>query len=196
MYGYFYDQTRIYLILEYAARGELFKILREAQYFDERTAAGYIIQMCDAISYCHSKHVIHRDIKPENIMVGVNGELKIADFGWSVHAPASRRTTICGTPDYLPPEMIEGKEHDATVDVWAIGILLYEFLVGSPPFEENRQIDTFRRIKAVDLKFPSHVAPLARDLIKKFLQREPVKRILLKEVRSHPWIIQQLGPVK
>ena len=196
MFGYFWDQTRIYLIIEYAARGELFKILRDCERFDEETSARYIVQMCDAIDYCHSKHVIHRDIKPENILVGLNGELKIADFGWSVHAPSSRRTTLCGTLDYLPPEMIEGKEHDASVDIWSLGVLLYEFLVGAPPFEEARQRDTCRRIRDVDLKFPSFVSPLARDLVQRFLQHDPSKRIALCDVRNHPWIVQQLGPAK
>jgi serine/threonine protein kinase len=129
-------------------------------------------------------------------MVGLNGDLKLADFGWSVHAPSSRRTTLCGTLDYLPPEMIEGKEHDASVDVWGIGVLLYEFLVGSPPFEESQQRDTIRRIKAVDIKFPPFVKPLARDLIKRFLQHDPQQRISLKDVRGHPWIVQQLGRAK
>lgn len=190
MYGYFYDNSRIYLILEYAARGELFKILRDAGRFDEETAAKYIVQMSDAINYCHSKHVIHRDIKPENIMVGLNGELKIADFGWSVHAPSSRRTTLCGTLDYLPPEMIEGKDHDASVDIWSLGILLYEFLVGAPPFEENSQRATCRRIRDVDVRFPTFVSPLARDLIKRFLQHDPAQRIALADVKNHPWIMQ------
>ena len=194
LYGYFYDQTRIYLIVEYAARGELFNLLRNAGRFDEPTAAKYIVQMSDAIAYCHSKHIIHRDIKPENILVGLNGELKLADFGWSVHAPSSRRTTLCGTLDYLPPEMVTGKDHDASVDVWELGILLYEFLVGAPPFEENSQRDTCRRIRDVDIKFPHFVTPLARDLILKFLQKDPAKRINLKDVRNHPWIIQHLGP--
>jgi serine/threonine protein kinase len=194
MYGYFYDATRIYLIIEYAARGELFRLLRDSERFSEAQAAQFIVQMSDAINYCHSKHVIHRDIKPENIMVGLNGELKIADFGWSVHTPASRRTTLCGTLDYLPPEMIEGKEHDATVDIWSLGVLLYEFLVGSPPFEEARQRETCRRIQSVDLRFPTGLNPLARDLIKKFLQHDPHNRIRLTEVRSHPWIVQHLGP--
>ena len=94
----------------------------------------YIRQLAAALEYCHKKHVIHRDIKPENLLLDLKGELKIADFGWSVHAPQSRRTTLCGTLDYLPPEMIEGKSHDQMVDVWSLGILMYEFLVRpSPP---------------------------------------------------------------
>lgn len=194
LYGYFFDQTRIYLIIEYAARGELFTLLRDQGRFSEEVAANYIVQMASAVDYCHSKHVIHRDIKPENILVGLDGELKIADFGWSVHAPSSRRTTLCGTLDYLPPEMIEGDEHDHTVDIWSLGVLLYEFLVGEPPFETRTQRDTCRRIVNVDLRFPSYVQADARDLIKRLLQRDPAKRMPLKDVRSHKWVVRVLGP--
>ena len=111
------------------------------------------------------RHVIHRDIKPENLLIGQKGDIKIADFGWSVHAPTSRRTTMCGTLDYLPPEMVEGREHDRTADVWSLGVLTYEFLVGSPPFEAEGYRATYRRISSVDLRFPSIVSPGARDLI-------------------------------
>lgn len=96
----------------------------------------YIAQMADALSYLHSKHVIHRDIKPENLLLGIKGDLKIGDFGWSVHAPGNRRQTLCGTLDYLPPEMVNGEQHDKAVDLWALGVLCYEFLEGVPPFEE------------------------------------------------------------
>jgi serine/threonine protein kinase len=196
MYGHFYDQTHIYLVLEYAAGGELYKILQDAEKFHEQTAARYICQLSDAIDYCHRRHVIHRDIKPENILVGFDGEMKIADFGWSVHTASSRRTTLCGTLDYLPPEMIEGKDHDATADVWSLGVMLYEFLVGVPPFEEVLQKDTCHRIRNVDVRFPPSVKPVARDLILSFLQHEPSHRIPLSEVRNHPWIIEQLGPAQ
>jgi aurora kinase, other len=103
LYGYFYDAKRVYLILEYAAQGELYKTLRKVGRFDEARAARYICEMAKALGYLHMKHVIHRDIKPENLLLGLKGELKIADFGWSVHAPNTRRTTLCGTLDYLPP---------------------------------------------------------------------------------------------
>ena len=79
--------------------------------------------------------MIHHSSQPENLLVGLSGELKIADFGWSVHAPNSRRRTLCGTLDYLPPEMVEGREHDSAVDNWSLGVLAYEFLTGGPPFE-------------------------------------------------------------
>ena len=107
----------MYLILEYAARGELYKELQKSKRFSESRSATYIASLAKALLYCHQKHVIHRDIKPENLLIGIKGELKIADFGWSVHAPNSRRQTLCGTLDYLPPEMVEGRDHDAAVDV-------------------------------------------------------------------------------
>jgi serine/threonine protein kinase len=89
----------------------------------------------------HSKDVIHRDIKPENLLQSF-GLIKLADFGWSCHAPSNRRKTLCGTLDYLPPEMCEfdyGRidPYDKTIDIWSIGVLAYELCVGSPPFEEN-----------------------------------------------------------
>jgi serine/threonine protein kinase len=93
--------------------------------------------MSDALQYLHSKSVIHRDIKPENLLLGLYGELKISDFGWSVHAPGDRRKTMCGTMDYLPPEMINHGTHGKAVDLWALGVLTYEFCQGDPPFEER-----------------------------------------------------------
>jgi len=102
--------------------------------------------------------VIHRDIKPENLLLDVKGDLKIADFGWSVHAPSSRRATMCGTLDYLPPEMVAGEYHDEKVDLWSLGVLCYEFLCGKPPFETASHQETYQRIIKVDLKFPSQVS--------------------------------------
>jgi aurora kinase, other len=122
--------------------------------------------MANALSYLHKKHVIHRDIKPENILISVSGEIKISDFGWSVHAPSTRRTTLCGTLDYLPPEMVEGRDHNEKVDLWSLGVLAYEFLVGSPPFEELSGYGaTYKRIARVDLKIPDFLSAEARDLI-------------------------------
>lgn len=219
MFGYFWDDTRIYIILEFAPGGELYKQLTQRGHFSETLTARcgiyidaytyrdwfhtdrnvmfsllscrYINDLSIALNYCHNKHVIHRDIKPENLLIGrgviidwpmlvsisiptylalfclylLQGDIKIADFGWSVHAPTSRRTTLCGTLDYLPPEMVEAREHDSTADVWSLGVLTYEFLVGSPPFEAEGYRATYRRISNVDLRFPSSVSPGAKDLI-------------------------------
>ncbi|KAJ3104633.1 hypothetical protein HDU97_009024 [Phlyctochytrium planicorne] len=190
LYGYFYDAKRVYLILEYAAQGELYKLLKKSQRFSERRAASYILQMADALSYLHKKHVIHRDIKPENLLIGINGELKIADFGWSVHTN-TRRQTLCGTLDYLPPEMVEGRDHNEAVDLWSLGILCYEFLVGVPPFEDHTSYKaTYRRIAKVDLKVPEYISEGAKDLITKLLQYDPEKRLRLDLVKQHPWIVE------
>ncbi|XP_011357224.1 aurora kinase B isoform X1 [Pteropus vampyrus] len=225
LYNYFYDRRRIYLILEYAPRGELYKELQKSRTFDEqRTAtvgkgwapgapAGgarlgeYCFQLkvhpcltpchwpsqimeelADALIYCHGKKVIHRDIKPENLLLGLQGELKIADFGWSVHAPSLRRKTMCGTLDYLPPEMIEGRTHNEKVDLWCIGVLCYELLVGNPPFESASHNETYRRIVKVDLKFPTSVPTGAQDLISKLLKHNPSERLPLAQVSAHPWV--------
>ncbi|KAG3289700.1 AURKAP1-like, partial [Ictidomys tridecemlineatus] len=188
LYGYFHDATRVHLILEYALLGMVYRELQKLSKFDEQRTATYITELANALSYCHSKRVIHRDIKPENLLFGSTGELKIADFGWSVHAPSSRRTTLCGTLDYLPPEMIEGRMHDEKVDLWSLGVLCYEFLVGQPPFEANTHQETYRRISQVEFTFPDFVTEGARDLISRLLKHNPSQRPTLSEVLEHPSI--------
>uniref|UniRef100_A0A8C2P754 non-specific serine/threonine protein kinase n=1 Tax=Capra hircus TaxID=9925 RepID=A0A8C2P754_CAPHI len=159
-----------------------------------QTAFSFVTQiieeLADALIYCHEKKVIHRDIKPENLLLGLMGEVKIADFGWSVHTPSLRRRTTCGTLDYLPPEMIEGRTYDEKVDLWCIGVLCYELLllVGNPPFESASTSETYRRILKVDLRFPPSMSSGARDLISKLLRFQPLERLPLVRVLEHPWI--------
>jgi len=192
MYGYFFDNKNIYLILEYSPGGELYKKLTARGQFSERTSARFISDLSTAMRYCHSKHVIHRDIKPENLLLGAKNDVKIADFGWSVHAPTSRRNTLCGTLDYLPPEMVEGREHDEQVDTWALGVLLYEFLVGSPPFETDSHSATYRRIQRVDIRWPSGMPDDAKDLISKLLKKDPRQRLPLECIPRHPFVLRCL----
>lgn len=211
LYGHFHDSKRIFLILEFAGQGELYKHLRKANYFTEVKTAQYIAQMASALRYLHCKHVIHRDIKPENILVSINGEIKISDFGWSVHTPGNRRTTYCGTLDYLPPEMIvprsPGGSYDEKVDLWSLGVLTFELLVGEAPFDDG-PVMTTRRIARGDMTIPAYVSDEAADLIKKvrvtnfteFLRAmltrvkllvvDPQKRLSLEQVEKHPWIIK------
>ncbi len=144
--------------------------------------------MVDALEYCHQNDVIHRDIKPENILIGYNHELKISDFGWSVHAPSSKRKTLCGTIDYLPPEMLNHQTYDKNVDLWCLGVLVYEFLVGKPPFESAETATTYQKIKAVEFEYPDYVSSEARDFISKLLVFTPSERMPLAVARGHPFI--------
>ncbi|XP_036389160.1 aurora kinase B-like [Megalops cyprinoides] len=190
LYGYFHDSSRVYLILEFAPKGELYSELQRCGRFDEQRGATYIFELTHALQYCHSKKVIHRDIKPENLLLGANGELKIADFGWSVHTPSSRRSTLCGTLDYLPPEMIEGRTHDEKVDLWSLGVLAYEFLVGKPPFETKSHEETYRKISRVDFSYPDYMSAGSRDLIGQLLKHNPLHRLPIQGVLSHPWVLE------
>ncbi|CAL8340250.1 unnamed protein product [Merluccius merluccius] len=192
LYGYFHDESRVYLILEFAPKGELYGELQRCGSFNEERSATYIMELADALNYCHSKKVIHRDIKPENLLLGANGELKIADFGWSVHTPSSRRSTLCGTLDYLPPEMIEGRTHDEKVDLWSLGVLCYEFLVGRPPFETKSHDDTYRKISRVEYTYPAqaNINAGAKDLIGRLLKHNPLHRLPIQGVLCHPWVVE------
>ncbi|KAL9109066.1 MAG: hypothetical protein Q9227_006306 [Pyrenula ochraceoflavens] len=193
LYGHFHDSKRIFLIIEFAAKGELYKMLRKENRFPEWKAAQYIAQMAAALKYLHKKHVMHRDIKPENILVGIHGEIKISDFGWSVHAPNNRRNTMCGTLDYLPPEMLKPGSaenfYTEKVDLWSLGVLTYEFLVGEAPFEDT-PVMTQRRIARGEMTVPGFVSAEAKDLIKKLLVLDPEKRLSLSEIEQHPWILK------
>ena len=145
--------------------------------------------MINALAYCHDNNVIHRDIKPENILLGYRHELKISDFGWSVHAPSFRRKTLCGTIDYLPPEMLKHNTYDHNVDLWCLGVLTYEFLVGKPPFECEESSQTYAKILAVEYTFPEYVSEPARDFISKLLIFDPLRRMPLSVARKHRWIV-------
>ncbi|XP_076926328.1 serine/threonine-protein kinase Aurora-3-like [Bidens hawaiensis] len=195
LYGWFHDAERIFLILEYAHGGELYKVLRKSGRFSEPQAATYIASLTHALAYCHEKNVIHRDIKPENLLLDHEGRLKIADFGWSVQSK-NKRHTMCGTLDYLAPEMVENKAHDYAVDTWTLGVLCYEFLYGNPPFEADSQADTLKRIAKVDLSFPStpYVSAEAKALITQLLVKDSAKRLQLEQILKHPWIVLNADP--
>ncbi|XP_032679814.1 aurora kinase B-like [Odontomachus brunneus] len=189
---YFHDNKRIYLVLEFAARGELYKELKRQpnERFNEHLSAKYTYQVADALEYCHRNNVIHRDIKPENLLLTYDGDIKLADFGWSVHAPSSKRNTLCGTLDYLPPEMLTGQTYDVYVDHWCLGILCYEFLTGQPPFLSSSQQETYAKIKTISMQWPEQITFGAKDLISKLIKKKSSERISLAAVKKHFWILQ------
>lgn len=177
--SWFHDETSIYLVLEFTPGGSLYSKMKKLPKgrFDEPTTAHYVAQMAGALRYMHGKNIIHRDVKPEDILLGFHSEIKLADFGYSVHTESGFRSTVCGTLDYLSPEMAlmmlkPGKTQDfytKAIDQWSLGILTYELLVGKAPFEMKSDKATQRRIaKFTDqaLKIPQHVSTGAEELIR------------------------------
>lgn len=187
LYGYFWDAKRIYLILEYAPDGDIFTELRLCDRFTECKAANYIKQVMQGFIYLHRNGIIHRDLKPENLLRSGN-TVKIADFGWSYRGN-NKRTTFCGTTEYLPPEMVAKEEYDYRIDYWAIGVLTYEFLVGRTPFGEQGSKDIYLKIVGVDFEMPYFLTKEAKDFIYRLLSRNPNQRMSLEDALKHPWIL-------
>ncbi|KAL3183040.1 hypothetical protein MRX96_006826 [Rhipicephalus microplus] len=163
--------------------------------FSHYCCVQHVYQLCNALKACHEQNVMHRDIKPENLLLGMNGEIKISDFGCSVHEPSSRRATMCGTLHYVPPKMVVGVSYDEKVDMWAIGILIYKFLVGKPPKTDMPGDtppltcqETLRRIRERSVQYPTYLSAEAQDLIGKLLKLQPSGRLSLEEVKVHPWV--------
>jgi aurora kinase len=131
-------------------------------------------------------------LQPENLLVGYNKTIKLADFGWSVHAPKpyNLRKTFCGTPDYLSPEMVRNEPYDYRTDSWSLGVLTYELLVGATPFYCENHMEMYKRIELVDYQFPPNwvVADDARSFIAGLLKRNPRERMSLADAAKHPWI--------
>ncbi|KAF5394774.1 Serine/threonine-protein kinase active site [Paragonimus heterotremus] len=189
LYDYFYDKKRIYLMLEYAPKGELSKELTRFRQFNNSRTATYVYQLSNAIAYCHQNDVIHRDIKPENVLLCSRGEVKIADFGSAVHRPASRRTAPFGTLDYLAPEVIDPESsYEHSVDTWSLGVLTYEMLTGCVPFIGDSNVEVAARIQSCEFLLPDSVNSDAGDLICSMLRKTPELRIPLADVPSHPWM--------
>jgi len=189
--GAFQDDKNLYLLLEYVIGGEFFSHLRKAGRFPNDTSVFYSGQVALVFDHLHSMNILYRDLKPENLLLDSEGMCKVTDFGFAKKVDY-RTWTLCGTPEYLAPEIILSKGHGKAVDWWALGILMYEMLAGYPPFYDEDPLGIYQKILEGKIKFPWHFDRHSKDLIKKLLTADLTKRLgNLKagpeDVKKHKW---------
>ncbi|XP_010868587.2 cGMP-dependent protein kinase 2 [Esox lucius] len=191
----FRDDKYVYLLMEACLGGELWSILRDMSYFEEQTGRFCIACVLEAFDYLHTRGIIYRDLKPENLLLGAEGYVKMADFGFAKRIGMGKKTwTFCGTPEYVAPEVIMNKGHDFGADCWSLGILIYELLTGSPPFSGTDPIKIYTMvlhgIEKVD--FPKRISKRPDDLIRRLCKLNPVDRLGNKkngiiDIKKHKW---------
>lgn len=145
-----------------------------------------------AFEYLQDRNLLYRDLKPENLLIDRDGYIKVADFGFAKELKSGKTYTMCGTPDYLAPELVQQTGHNKAADWWALGVLLYEMVTGLPPFYEEDQVALFRNICNLKYSFPRHLSKDCRDLIKRLLTKNPARRLGnlkggAQDVKEHPW---------
>uniref|UniRef100_A0A8C9I877 Uncharacterized protein n=1 Tax=Piliocolobus tephrosceles TaxID=591936 RepID=A0A8C9I877_9PRIM len=181
----------LYTLLEYVPGGELFSYLRNRGRFSSTTGLFYSAEIICAIEYLHSKEIVYRDLKPENILLDRDGHIKLTDFGFAKKL-VDRTWSLCGTPEYLAPEVIQSKGHGRAVDWWALGILIFEMLSGFPPFFDDNPFGIYQKILAGKIDFPRHLDFHVKDLIKKLLVADRTRRLGnmkngANDVKRHWW---------
>jgi serine/threonine protein kinase len=183
----FYEIKKNYiLILEYASKGTLFDLINSKNGLSESIAFYYFIQTLNAIYFLHLHSIIHRDLKPENLLINENNILKLCDFGWSVKLKSDKRTTFCGTVEYMAPEIIKKQQYDETIDVWSLGVLLYELITSELPFQANNlPLLCLKILKGTYSPLPYYVSKGLKDLVENLLQVDPKKRPTIKEILKY-----------
>nr|P49673.1 RecName: Full=cAMP-dependent protein kinase catalytic subunit; Short=PKA C [Ascaris suum]CAA49464.1 catalytic subunit of cAMP-dependent protein kinase [Ascaris suum] len=191
MYCASWDKYNLYMLFEYLAGGELFSYLRASRTFSNSMARFYAAEIVCALQYLHSKNIAYRDLKPENLMLNKEGHLKMTDFGFAKEV-IDRTWTMCGTPEYLAPEVIGNKGHDTAVDWWSLGVLIYEMMIGIPPFRGKTLDEIYEKIILGKLRFTRSFDLFAKDLVKKLLQVDRTQRLGNQkdgaaDVMNHKW---------
>jgi serine/threonine protein kinase len=191
-FGAMQDEKCIYFLIEALLGGELFKVLRSNQKFSEEWCRFYSASVLLAFCEMHSKKIAYRDLKPENLVMDSYGYLKIVDFGLAKKIDGGKTWTLCGTPDYLAPEIILNEGHDWAVDYWAFGVLIYEMAAGVPPFYANDVMDVYGKILSGNVTIPLSFSQGLADLVKKLLKTYQSKRLGrtrggTKEIMKHHW---------
>jgi len=187
------DDGKIYMVMEFVSGGELFDHIVNRGHYSEHDAALVIRQIIEAVAYLHSNNIAHRDLKPENLLcTGPNNEIiKVADFGLSKEFDDSMET-MCGTPDYVAPEVLRGNGYTNAVDIWSIGVVTYVMLCGSPPFYGSDDKEVFLKILQADFKFFSpewdSISQEAKEFISVLLVLDPYRRPTAVQCLDAPWI--------
>lgn len=190
----FQTKEKIFFVMQFMKGGELFQHLRKEKRFSEERAKFYGAQIALGLGHLHSQNIIYRDMKPENVLMDEFGYVCLTDFGMAkVLKQNMMANSFCGTPEYLAPEIITGEGHGKQVDWWGLGILMYELMIGIPPFYHQNQNMMFQLIRDSEVRFPSQInlSPEAKDFISKCLIKDQKKRIGsqkdVEEVKAHPW---------
>lgn len=188
------DGNYVYMMMEAIMGGELFSYLQaRGKLLEEHHARFYAAGVILALQYLHEHGYVYRDLKPENLLIDTTGYIKMTDFGFAKPlAPGEKTYTLCGTPEYLAPEVIMNHGHNMSADWWATGVLVFELLSGAPPFYDDDRLAMFKKTCNLDFKFPKYFSKPAQDLITKLLDPNPVFRLGsgpmgAAEIRKHPW---------